>query len=203
MQLIRRWRVITATAVIVVSVCAIRTDAAPAFAPPLSPMALSTALAPQAIGGPSTLVPLTPVRIADTRSGVGGTQGPIAGDATIVMQIRGAAGVPNAASSVVLNVTAVDPQGAGYLVVFPALTARPETSSLNFVAGKNTARLVVARIGANGAMSIYFSGAQTHVIVDVTGYFVDGAGAGRFFALKPVRVTDSRIGPYLVDGQLA
>jgi hypothetical protein len=146
---------------------------------------------------------LTPVRIADTRSGVGGTQGPIAGEATIMMQIRGAAGVPNTATSVVLNVTAVDPQGAGYLAVFPALTARPETSSLNFDAGKNTARLVVARIGANGAMSIYFSGAQTHVIVDVTGYFVDGAGAGRFFALKPVRVTDSRIRPYLVDGQLA
>src|SRR5881396_423298 len=44
--------------------------------------AADTSLAPAAIGEPSTLVPLTPARIVDTRSGLGGVMGPIASDMT-------------------------------------------------------------------------------------------------------------------------
>ncbi|MEO5840973.1 MAG: hypothetical protein ABIQ73_10015 [Acidimicrobiales bacterium] len=76
----------------------------PVIAPAAAP------LAPAAIGEPSTLVAVAPARIADTRSAIGGMQGPVAGDTTIDIQVIGAGGVPDGATSVVLNVTAVDPQ---------------------------------------------------------------------------------------------
>src|SRR5689334_17256736 len=83
------------------------------------------ALVPAALGDPSTFVPLPPTRIADTRNATGGVQGPIASDATVDFQVRGVGGVPNEATSVVLNVTAVDPRGGGYFTIYASGTARP------------------------------------------------------------------------------
>src|SRR5688500_8145225 len=70
-------------------------------------------LAPAAIGDPSTFVPLAPARIVDTRSAVGGVQGPVAHDSTVSFQVHGQRDVPAQATAVVLNVTAVDPRGGG------------------------------------------------------------------------------------------
>ena len=150
-------------------------------------------LAPAAIGDPSTFVSLAPQRIVDTRDGTGGVQGPLANESTTSFQVIGAGGVPTGATSVVLNVTAVDPEGTGFFTVFPSGSPRPDTSNLNVVAGKNVANLVVARIGADGKVNLYNFGGRAHVIFDVTGYFVSGTGAGRFNALVPARRFDSRI----------
>src|ERR1019366_9627746 len=60
-------------------------------------------------------VSVTPYRVADTR-----TSSPLAGAATLNVQVAGAAsGVPVGAAAAVLNVTAVDPAAAGFLTVFP------------------------------------------------------------------------------------
>ena len=158
----------------------------------------ATALAPAAIGDPSTLVAVAPLRIADTRTAIGGVQGPVAGDTTIDIQVigaGGAAGVPAGATSVVLNVTAVDPQTTGYFTVFPTGTTRPDASNLNFVAGKTVANLVIARIGTGGKVSLYNFGGAAHVLFDVTGYFVAGTAAGRFYPFVPARAFDTRTSP--------
>jgi len=44
-------------------------------------------------------------------------------------------------------VTAAAPQGGGYFTIFPSLTTRPSSSSLNVVPGVTVANLVIARIG--------------------------------------------------------
>ena len=168
----------------------------PAVAEPDPPVAQEApTLAPAAIGEPSTLVAVAPVRIADTRSAIGGVQGPVAGDTTIDIQVIGAGGVPAGATSVVLNVTAVDPQAGGYFTVFPSLTTRPDASNLNFVPGKTVANLVIARIGTNGKVSLYNFGGPAHVLFDVTGYFVAGTTAGRFYPFVPARAFDTRTSP--------
>jgi len=124
----------------------------------------------------STYVGISPSRVLDTRNGTGtGVVRPLGPQATIDLTVAGVAGVPVGVTSVVLNVTAADASGPGsYLTVFPAGTARPVASNLNFVAGETTANLVVVRV-QNGKVSIYNNQGSTQVIADVQGWFSGGA----------------------------
>lgn len=81
------------------------------------------------------------------------------------------------ASSLVLNVTAVDALGWGYLSVAPARTYRwtpsvyPDTSSLNYTErGATVANQVVTRITEDTGFSVY-SYQGCHVLADYFGYF--------------------------------
>ncbi len=81
------------------------------------------------------------------------------------------------ASSLVLNMTAVDALGWGYLSVAPARTYRwspsvyPETSSVNYTSrGMTVANQVVTRITEGSGFSVYaYEGC--HVLADYFGYF--------------------------------
>lgn len=117
---------------------------------------------------------LTPQRLLETRPG----PPPIAESVTVV-EIADRAGVPSDARAVVLNVTAVDPAGPGFVSVFPCgadwRSFQPDTSSLNYAAGRTVANAVVAPLGTaggtrSGAVCLYTS-AQTHLLVDVAGAF--------------------------------
>jgi hypothetical protein len=81
------------------------------------------------------------------------------------------------ASSLVLNMTAVDVLGWGYLSVAPARTYRwspsvyPETSSVNYTSrGMTVANQVVTRITEGSGFSVYAYGG-CHVLADYFGYF--------------------------------
>src|SRR5437588_407437 len=79
--------------------------------------------------------PLVPARLLDTRNGTGAVAGPLAGGSTLALQVTGRGGVPSTGvAAVVLNVTVTSPTTIGYLTVFPAGTAVPLASNLNFVA---------------------------------------------------------------------
>jgi hypothetical protein len=125
----------------------------------------------------SELTAIVPVRLLDNRPGgttgdgqfaAGGVLGP---GAELDLTVIGRAAVPATATAVVLNVTAVSPSAAGFLTVWPAGAARPTTSNLNFVAGDIIPNLVIAKIGANGAVAIFNSAGNTYVVADVVGWF--------------------------------
>ena len=78
--------------------------------------------------------------------------------------------MPADASAVVLNVTAVDAEAAGFLTVFPCGSARPNASNINYVAGDVVPNAVLTKIGAGGKVCV-FSYAATDLIVDTNGYF--------------------------------
>jgi hypothetical protein len=74
-----------------------------------------------------------------------------------------------------LNVTAVRPDVAGYMTVFPCGATRPLASNLNFVAGDVVPNAILAKLGPAGKVCIYTS-ATTDLVVDVNGYVpADGA----------------------------
>jgi hypothetical protein len=135
----------------------------------------------------SGLVPVTPGRLMDTREGLGGVVlGP---GETRELQVAGREGVPaTGALAVALNVTVVEPTGAGFLTVWPSST-RPTASSLNFVAGRTVANAVLVGIGADGKVRLFNSSGTTHVVVDVAGWFDSG-----FSAAVPDRLMDTREG---------
>ncbi len=142
--------------------------------------------------GPAThaFTVVSPARLLDTRRQ--GAQ-PAAGSTTDVL-VSGQAGVPAGAAAVVLNVTATQSAGAGYVTAFPAGSPRPPTSSLNLdAAGQTRAVQVTVAVGAGGKVSL-FTFAGTHFVVDVSGYYVAAASAqaGRFLSTSPTRILDTR-----------
>ena len=136
---------------------------------------------------------LTPARLLDTRDGTGDVLGAVGSGATIDVTVSGRGGVPANAKAVVLNVLATQPSAGSYLTVWPAGDTRPLASSLNMVAGQTVPNMVLARLGAGGRVSVFNNNGASHVVVDVLGAFADNA-PGRFVALQPGRVLDTRDG---------
>lgn len=110
--------------------------------------------------------PVKPKRIIDTR--LKGTTIPAGG--TIEVKVTDIGGVPSTATAVVLNVTATDAKATGYLTVYPADVGQPPSSNVNYVAGQAIPNVVVSGVSPDGRVKIY-SYAETHVIVDVAGWF--------------------------------
>lgn len=78
-----------------------------------------------------------------------------------------------AATAVVLNLTAVTPDGAGFATVYTASTPRPFAASVNYAAGAIVNNTVIVRIPdtvSPADFSIY-SFAQSHYVADIVGYF--------------------------------
>jgi hypothetical protein len=151
-------------------------------------------------------VPLVaPQRLMDTRpnattaDGVGAGDGLRSADSITDVQVAGRVDVPSDAGVVVLNVTAVDPSGVGFLTVFPCGAPVPNVSNLNFYAGSNIANTVVGRLSVGGKVCIY-TFTSTHLVVDVAGHLP----ADTFVPLtSPQRLADSRPGATTADGQFA
>ena len=136
---------------------------------------------------------LGPTRLLDTRGSTGGHPGKIGPGQSIDLQVAGVAGVADAPEAVALNVTATGPTAGSYLTLWPSGETRPNTSSVNMVAGQTVPNMVLCRVGTNGKVSIFNSAGSTDVIVDVLGCFSTEA-TGRYIALTPNRVLDTRSG---------
>jgi hypothetical protein len=127
---------------------------------------------------PASFVALAPARLLESRTGAGlatvdglfagvGVRG---GGSVTELLVAGRGGVPVNASAVVLNVTVTDPVGAGFVTVYPCGSPRPNASSVNFAAGATVANSVVSGVGVGGQVCI-FTMVDTHVLVDVNGFF--------------------------------
>ncbi len=150
-----------------------------------------------------TFVPLAKsVRVLDTRIGVGLRKGVVGARSTSTFTVGGAAGVPADASSVVLNLTAVNPVKNGFLTAFPAGTEVPTASTVTYYPQQNTAGLTLVELGAGsaagGVLSVYNGSAGTvDLVADVTGYFIGGEQQvdGTFVPIGPYRALDTRLDP--------
>jgi hypothetical protein len=134
--------------------------------------------------------PVSPVRVFDTRPDE--AQGAVAvakrqyGDLRV--KIAGVADIPTSGVvAVSLNVTAIDPLGAGFVTVYPC-GARPLTSSLNYVTDEITPNAVIAPLSPDGEVCLY-SSVAAHLVADVNGWFATGP---EFTAISPVRVFETR-----------
>ncbi|MEQ8437278.1 MAG: hypothetical protein RIB65_07270 [Ilumatobacter fluminis] len=155
--------------------------------------------------GPTTF--LVPGRLMDTRQGSSATTvdgqyqgaGRVGARSTTELRVTGRAGVPSDAGAVMLNVTAVDPDRAGHLTVFPCGSPMPTASNLNFTAGQVVPNTVLVKVGTGGNVCIY-AHASMHLVVDVNGSYEAGSG---FDPLVPARLLETRSGAVntTVDGR--
>ncbi len=130
-------------------------------------------------GSPGALYfyPVTPCRVADTRSvggsGLTGAFGPpqlAAGATRSYPVLSSSCGVPATAQAYSLNLTVVPPGPMFYLTAWPTGETIPGVSTLNDLSGAILANAAIVPAGANGAIDIFVSDA-TNVIIDINGYF--------------------------------
>ncbi len=130
-------------------------------------------------GSPGALnfYPVTPCRVADTRSvggsGLTGAFGPpqlAAGSTRSFPVLSSACGVPATAQAYSLNMTVVPPGQMYYLTTWPTGETIPGVSTLNDLGGAIRANAAIVPAGANGAIDIFVSD-PSNVIIDINGYF--------------------------------
>jgi SpoIID/LytB domain protein len=152
---------------------------------------------PAPVGAPragvaSLLRSVTPTRIVDTRSGIGGAHP--AGACTFVIHVAGVAGVPNDATSVTANITVVGGAAAGFASVFPCDQGRPASSNVNIRPSLAVANLATVAIDRAGDICAFLD-TSADLLVDVLGWAgpVGSGTGGSSLALKPARrVADTR-----------
>lgn len=129
----------------------------------------------QGNGGPETsvFVPVTPQRVLDTRSGIGGVSGPLGAH---LLEVAGVGQVDVNATAVVLNVTVTSPTHESYLTVQPAGEPQRLVSSLNYGPGQTVANSVTAQVGSAGRIWINNAVGTAHVVADLVGYYLPGHG---------------------------
>jgi len=147
-------------------------------------------------------VPETPQRLLDTRptSRIGSIAGPLAAGHDAAITVAGMDGVPSDAVAVALNVTAVNPAGAGNLRVYPDGASLPNASTVNYVPGQGTANFAVVQLPADGKIDVYSAGSASNVVIDVVGFYTSASG---LHPQAPVRAIDTRYGTGTTAGTLA
>ena len=139
----------------------------------------------------SSFVPVSPVRVLDTRSdlGLAAVTDGVAGTLKVTGSIPTATSsgvvsavvVPVGATAVVLNVTAVNPTASGYVSLRPGdATGAPTVSTLNVTAGgtfPNGATITIPTTGAHaGEIQVWYEAegttvGSTELLIDIAGYY--------------------------------
>ena len=143
----------------------------------------------------TTWRPIEPLRVLDTRVGTG-LLGRIHNSSPVVFFVTGF-GIPATATAVTGNVTVTGQTSAGYVFVGPSASANPTSSTINVPLKDTRANNATVRLGPGGTLAAVWKGApgsSTHLLLDVTGYFVGGPAGATYIPLTPARLLDSRFG---------
>jgi hypothetical protein len=140
---------------------------------------------------PLPFIGVTPCRVVDTRpsQGFGGAYGPpiMAANAIRTFDINSGPcpGIPAVAEAYSLNFAVTETTGApGDIRVFPTGTPVSVTSVLNwnFVGNGAIANATIITAGTNGAIDVQVAGFDTHLVIDINGYYAPaGVGIGNTF----------------------
>ncbi|MEJ7799838.1 MAG: hypothetical protein WKF60_04915, partial [Ilumatobacter sp.] len=162
-----------------------------------------TLSSPSGAQSPPGYEPLAaPQRLLDTRQGESTVDGRQAGigkrdaGSTIVVDVAGRAGLGSQLGSVVLNVTVDQPDGPGFITVWPCDRERPNASNVNYAKYQTVGVAAISRVSGTGTVCLSTL-ASAHLIVDVAGHFP----AGSFEPLDaPERLADTRQRAETIDG---
>lgn len=142
--------------------------------------------------------PMTPTRWIDTRGGpvqLNSITGARGATSQTQVQIRGQGGVPQDATAVWLNLTVADPTLPTVLTAYPGPCGTPPLSSnVNARAKHSTASSVLVGIGTDGSVCVLTFTGNSHIVVDVAGWFGPGADGLSYRPTTPTRLLDTRLG---------
>jgi hypothetical protein len=111
--------------------------------------------------------------------------------------VTGVGGVPAGAIAVTGNVTVTAQTGAGWVTVSPTPTTDASPSTINFPASGDRANNVTIALGPGGTLAAVYAaapGQSSHLVFDVTGYFLASDAGSTYRPITPVRSLDTRLG---------
>ena len=140
-------------------------------------------------GEKAVFVSITPCRLFDLRPApdqVGSRGTPLQQGETYTQPVRGANGnctIPDEATAVAMNVTAVGGTANGFLTIFPADVANPPlVSSLNWTpTSPPTPNKVDVRLSADGSIKLFNPAGTVSILADVVGYYADHNHDDRYY----------------------
>ena len=158
-------------------------------------------------------VPVNPHRVLDTRPSppgpvpAGWTPHKPAASEAVRVEVPADAGVPaTGVAALVVNITATEPVGAGFMQALPTGAAPGQTSNVDYTTGETAATHAIVPLGADGTISVFTSN-SAHIVVDVMGYITDSTSqssvTGLFVPVTPNRYYDSRQAPNSIHAGLS
>jgi len=124
-------------------------------------------------GTPTTagaVVPVSPIRVVDTRLGLG-AQGPVAASSGVVVTISGQS-FPTGTTGVFMNLTVTEPKAGGWVAAYPTQGSLPLVSNVNFVGGQTVPNLATVGLANAEATLHNGSGATVQLVADVFAYIL-------------------------------
>ena len=134
-----------------------------------------------------------PVRVLDTRTGLGAPATKILGGTTLELTLPTP---PAGTTAAVINLTATNTTAPGYLTTHPCGTTPPNASTLNFTADDTVANLAITQPGPTHSICLTPS-TTTDLIADLSGWLTTGYTP----LTRPTRVLDTRRCRYVVVTQ--
>lgn len=135
---------------------------------------------PAAAGG---FIPITPARVYDSRAPQPSGGAPLLAGSNRVISVRDARDlitgavitpnlVPAGTKAITVNVTITETVGAGHVALVPGVALTYSASAINWDrSGQNLANGLTLSIDAARNLRAFCRNGDTHVIIDVTGYF--------------------------------
>jgi SpoIID/LytB domain protein len=142
---------------------------------------------------PARFEPIVPVRLVDTREGLGTDARQLTLGCTLVVRPT----VPPNTTAVAVNIVTVESRAQGYITAYPCGVGRTFTSVVQSQVGQVVSGSAIVPLSADGSFCV-FSNITTDVVVDMTGSFAPTAPA-RYEPVQTKRLFDSRTS----TGQLA
>lgn len=152
------------------------------------PASVSNSVVPLPPPAASGYHPVTPVRVLDTRIGLGAPRAQLTPWQSVTIRVAGVNGVPSNATAVVLNVVAVNATSPGFLVVYRS--GGSSGTNLWYPQGSAEANLVTVRVGPGGTATLRAMSA-VNVLADLQGYYTAGSGS-LYTPVQPTRIVDTR-----------
>ncbi|MEZ0065306.1 PKD repeat protein [Streptacidiphilus sp. MAP12-20] len=116
--------------------------------------------------------PVAPMRVLDTRTGLGAPKAPLGAAAVDTVQVAGVHGIPAGVKAVLVNLTGIAPTGSTWLSVYADGPPAPGASNLNLSPGAIQAGLALVPVGSDGAIDVYNASGSVNVAADVEGYYL-------------------------------
>ncbi len=133
-----------------------------------------------------------PIRLFDSREAPNAKLGD---GGQVVVAVTGPGRAPVGAKAAVLNVTATEAEGNGFVTVWPCDSPRPLASTLNPVRGIDVPNSAMVGLDGQGQVCLYTAMAA-HLVVDLNGWVMETTPStvpGTFNTVVPSRLLDTRI----------
>jgi hypothetical protein len=155
---------------------------------------------PALLPAPGEFVSAPLYRALDTRNGTGESGGAaqLGAGKSLAVAVTGVDGVPTDATSVVVNVVALNTTTSGYLTTYDSDVADPNVASVGVKAGISTNQTDTIPVSSNGTVSVTnHSSAPLDVVMTLMGYYTgpSDTSAGDTYGNAPwIKIVDTTSG---------